>query len=66
MCLSYNSFVRCQSRIDNFASKVYLPDSWTNIDTHHPNIPQLFIVNVQVEVMRVITAVIPYYNVCAC
>jgi hypothetical protein len=64
---SYNSFVRCQSRIDNFASKVYLPDSWTNIDTHHPNIPQLFIVNVQVEVIcMIIFAFIPYCTVCVC
>jgi hypothetical protein len=46
--ISPTSFVRCQSRIDDFASKVNLPEDWVNIDTHHPNIPQLFVVNVQV------------------
>lgn len=44
----FPSFVRCQSRIDDFASKVNLPEDWVNIDTHHPYIPQLFVVNVQV------------------
>lgn len=46
------SFVRCESRIDNFASKVALPEQWCNIDTHHPNIPQLFVINVQVGQSR--------------
>mmetsp|Transcript_31776 Transcript_31776/g.53595 ORF Transcript_31776/g.53595 Transcript_31776/m.53595 type:complete len:401 (+) Transcript_31776:213-1415(+) len=40
-------FVRCDTRIDDYASKVQLPPEWTAVDTHHPLIPPLFVVNAQ-------------------
>jgi hypothetical protein len=40
-------FVKTPTRIDNFGSKVHIPDEWTNIDTHQPGVPPLFIINAQ-------------------
>ena len=47
--LLFHSFVRCGARVDDFASKVNLPEEWTSIDTHNTGVPPLFIVNVQVR-----------------
>jgi hypothetical protein len=46
--LYYFSFFQSPNRIDNIASKVILPEEWTNVDTTHPLIPSLYIINVQV------------------
>lgn len=43
------SFVYSERRIDDFASKVELPEEWFNVQVDHPNIPPLFVVNAQVR-----------------
>eukprot|EP01038_Epipyxis_sp_PR26KG_P004811 gene4811-6740_t len=40
-------FIKCSRRIDNFASYVKIPDEWKSIDTHHPGIPPVIVVNTQ-------------------
>lgn len=41
-------FVDCgSSRVDCFGSHVQIPEEWGKRDTHHSNIPPLFIVNAQ-------------------
>ena len=35
-------------RIENIASKVALPDEWTSMETNHPDVPPVFVVNGQV------------------
>jgi hypothetical protein len=40
--------VRCQSRIDHIASSLHLHPEWLDQERSHPDIPSLFIINVQV------------------
>lgn len=42
--------VRCESRIDHIASYLSFHPEWTNIETPHPDIPAIFIVNAQVRI----------------
>jgi hypothetical protein len=41
-------FVRCQSRIDHITSHLSIPPEWMSRDSHHPDMPSLFVVNTQV------------------
>jgi hypothetical protein len=47
MSLVGADIVRCDSRIDHIASYLQLHPEW-NIETLHPDIPSIFIVNAQV------------------
>ena len=40
-------------RIENIGSKVKLPEEWTNMETNHPDVPPLLIVNGQVPEVSV-------------
>lgn len=40
--------VKSASKIDDFGSKVTFPDSWIEGETNHPDVPNLFIVNMQI------------------
>ena len=39
--------IQSPKRIDDIASKVILPNDWTTIESNHPNIPPVFVVNAQ-------------------
>jgi hypothetical protein len=41
--------IRCDSRVDNVAKMFALNPEWSDIDTGHPGVPPIFVVNVQVS-----------------
>lgn len=40
--------MRCDSRIDNVAKNFALNPEWNDVETNHPGVPPIFVVNVQV------------------
>ena len=48
-CLqSMPSCVQSGKRIDNIGSKVAFPPAWREVDSHHPLVPPIFIINFQI------------------
>lgn len=41
--------VRCESRVDHIASYLELHPEWRDVETHHPLIPPIFVMNAQVR-----------------
>lgn len=50
--------VRCGSRIDHIASYLQLHPEWTNIETSHPDLPAVFIVNAQVLISFILILIL--------
>ena len=41
--------IQASSKIDDIASKLTIPEDWSNIETNHAHVPSLFVVNMQVS-----------------
>jgi hypothetical protein len=56
MCVTFNSFYKCGSKVDNIGSKVDFPEEWLNFENNLINssgLPTILIVNAQVPTLHI-------------